>query len=86
MLDYVDWCIVTDVSESHGVFVFRMKQFQTFRRIQVCSSLGSTSATAYQSTRCNIPGDVNLQQRCCENLQYREAKSISDRSCVETDI
>lgn len=52
--------------------VYSGKQLQPFRRIVMPIMIKKPLQTIHQSTRRNIPADLNLQQNSCENLKSRK--------------
>jgi len=58
--------MVTDVSEERVTFIFREKQSKKTGYLILKTAVLETSVTVYQSTRCNIQGDVTSLY-CCDN-------------------
>ena len=78
------------------------KEILTFRKIVVPPVLGSSSSklinmdyessrilqkvAVYQSTRRNIPEDLNFQQHYCENLETRKTSITRTVRCFTFDF
>jgi hypothetical protein len=70
----VDWKVVTDISNVHSTFFFRVKQSIILLGVLYpeANALQSfhMSVTVYQLMQRNIPEDLNHQQHACENLKF----------------
>jgi len=70
LLDRKEWYTARDVSRHQIALVFKTKQSKNSK-----APRSSEMSSLYQTTRCNIPEDLNPQKHRCEDLKCRKVKS-----------
>jgi hypothetical protein len=72
-ITYVDWWTVTGVLETCTASIFRVFQStMTVVRLKLLDPEdGGSTLDIYQSTSCNIPEHLDVQEPCCEDLKSR---------------